>query len=243
MKNRFYELSVVGFDADDTLWHNEKYFQLSENNFADLLSEYSTRSNVRSAFLEVERRNLNYYGFGIKGFTLSMIETAINITDGRVPVTVIQQILELGREMLSQPLELLPSIRETVETLSSELKIILITKGDLLDQERKLAQSGLGDLFHGIEIVSNKSTEIYRRIFNQHGTGPKFGVMVGNSIRSDIVPALQAGAWAIHVPHIVEWEYEKQDPPINHPRFRQVSEFSEIIPMIRKICEEVSPNE
>ena len=228
-------LSVVGFDADDTLWQNEKYFRLSEDSFAGLLAEYSTRSDLRAHFLQTERRNLNFYGFGIKGFTLSMIETAVEITDGRVPVPVIRQIIELGREMLKHPVELLPGARETVETLSREMKVILVTKGDLLDQERKLAQSGLGEMFHGVEIVSDKTPELYRRIFHEYGDGPHSAMMVGNSVRSDIVPALEAGGWGVHVPHGLEWEFERQAPPHRHPRFRQLSDLCDVVPFVQDI--------
>ena len=228
-------LSVIGFDADDTLWHNEKFFKLSQQNFCEMLSEFSTRSDVQKAFLAIERRNLKYYGFGIKGFILSMIETAIDITDGRAPVAVLQGIIELGREMLSHPIELLPGVRETIKALSREFKIVLITKGDLLDQERKLAQSGLGDLFDGIEIASDKNVDLYHQVFGQYCDGAEFAMMVGNSIKSDINPALQAGAWAIYVPHDFEWEYEKQEPPQKHPRFHQVSSFQELIPKVKEI--------
>lgn len=228
-------LAIVGFDADDTLWQNEKFFQLSEENFAELLSEFSTRKNVRDCFLATERKNLGHYGFGVKGFTLSMIESAIDITDGRVPVAVISELLNLGREMLKHPIELLPGARETIEVVSQTAKVVLITKGDLLDQERKLAQSGLGDLFDGIEIVSDKTAENYARIFRKYRVQTDSAMMVGNSIRSDILPVLEVGGWGVYVPHGLEWDFEKDDPPSQHPRFRQLKKISQVIDLVRDL--------
>ena len=227
-------LSTIGFDADDTLWHNERFFTLTQDHFADLLAEYTERENLMARLLEAERRNLPHYGFGIKGFTLSMIETAIEVTQGRVPASVIQQFLDAGRDMLSHSIELLPDVEKTIETLRHEYKIIVITKGDLLDQERKLAQSGLRELFHGIEIVSAKTPETYTRIFSQHGTGPDQGLMVGNSMASDVVPMIAAGGWGIHVPYGVTWAIEDAPTPAHH-KFHEIYSLDALPDLIQNI--------
>jgi len=219
-------LTTIGFDADDTLWHNERFFRLTQDRFAELLADHAPRGDLDAALLAAERRNLGQYGFGIKGFVLSMIETAIEVTDDRVPASVIRELLDAGREMLAHPIELLPHAREAVEAAAARFRVVLITKGDLLDQERKLAQSGLGDLFHAVEIVSDKTPEVYARIFVRHGSGADRAAMVGNSLKSDVIPVLQAGGWGVHVPHGLIWEMEHADAPEGHPRFRALPDLS-----------------
>jgi putative hydrolase of the HAD superfamily len=179
---------TIAFDADDTLWENEQFFQSSKDSFTEMLASYVEPDHLQQKLTAAEMRNLARYGYGIKGFTLSMIETAIEVTDSRVPTSTIAAILKMGREMLDHPIELLPHVRECLETLGSEPDIILITKGDLLHQEQKLAQSGLGDYFDAVEIVSEKTPEIYQRIFARRDR-PR-AMMVGNSMRSDILPAM-----------------------------------------------------
>ena len=221
-------LTMIGFDADDTLWHNEHYFVLTQDRFADLLRDHTAPDTLMDRLLVAERRNIPHYGFGIKGFTLSMIETAIDVTDGKVPAPVIAEILDAGREMLSHPVDLLPHAQETLEALQGRYKLVLITKGDLMDQERKLALSGLRDMFDGIEIVSDKTPATYTRIFNQFGDGAERGMMVGNSMKSDVVPMVDAGGWGIHVPHGQTWALEHADAPDHAPRFRQIADLSEL---------------
>ncbi len=225
-------ISTIGLDADDTLWQSEQFFKLTEGHFVDLLSGFVEKDHLRERLFEAEKKNLEFYGFGIKGFTLSMVETAIEVTGGKVPASVIENILAAGREMLRHPIIPLPDVRETLEQLSTSFDLVLITKGDLFDQERKLAQSGLGELFKAVEIVSDKSAQTYQRIFDRHGEGPARAVMVGNSLRSDIVPALDAGAWGVFIPHALTWAHEHADSPIDHPRFRQADRFNEIIDLI-----------
>jgi len=217
-------LTTIAFDADDTLWHNKRFFAMTQAHFAELLADYTDQGALMERLLAAERRNLPHYGFGIKGFTLSIVETAIEVTDGKVPGSVIAQLLEAGREMLSHPVELLPHARETVARLSSQYRVLLITKGDLLDQERKLAQSGLGDLFDGVEIVSSKNRNTYERIFAQHGDGAAQGLMIGNSMASDVVPMIDAGGWGVHVPHGLTWAVEHAEVPDN-PRFRETADL------------------
>jgi len=219
------KLTTIGFDADDTLWQNEQFFRMTEKRFAALLAGHGDHAHIAARLLEAERRNLAIYGFGIKGFTLSMIETAVEITRGEVPGSVVAEILAAGREMLSHPIEPLPHARETVEKLAGSYRLVLITKGDLFDQERKLAASGLGDHFEAVEVVSDKSAAVYDRLFRRHGSGPEAAMMVGNSLASDIVPALAVGAWGVHVPSGFNWELDAHDEPIGNPRFRRIADL------------------
>lgn len=222
------KLSTIGFDADDTLWQNEQFFRMAENHFVSLLADHGEEAHLKARLLEAEKRNLGAYGFGIKGFTLSMVETAIEVTDGNVPARVIEQILVAGREMLSHPIETLPHVHDTLEALAGRYRLVLITKGDLFDQERKLAQSGLGDFFDAVEIVSDKSRPTYERIFARHGDGPARSMMVGNSLKSDVVPAIDAGSWGVYVPHDLTWVYEHVDEPVGATRFRKLPHLGEL---------------
>jgi putative hydrolase of the HAD superfamily len=228
-------LTTVGLDADDTLWQSEQFFKLTEARFAELLAAYAEGADLKARLLQAEIRNLQFYGFGTKSFVLSMIETAIEVTHGQVPAPIIREILGAGREMLSHPILPLPQVRETLEELGRSFRLVLITKGDLFDQERKLAQSGLGEFFDGIEIVSDKTPQTYKRIFDRHGEGPERAVMVGNSLKSDIVPAIAAGCWGVFIPHELTWTLEHEAAPIHHPRFKQLNAFNELHEFIAKI--------
>lgn len=228
-------LTTIGFDADDTLWQNETWFRLTQDRFLQALASHADPQHLRERLEAAERRNLAYYGFGVKGFTLSMIETAVEVTDGRVPASVIADLIALGRELLEHPMELLPQVRGTVSALSAEFRLVLITKGDLLHQERKLAQSGLGDLFHGVEIVSDKTETTYRQAFSRHGTGADQAMMVGNSLKSDVLPALSAGAWAVHVPHDLEWSFEAAPVPTGHRRFHAIPDLGELPDLVGRV--------
>lgn len=234
MSNR--PVSVIGFDADDTLWQNEQYYKLTESHFRGLLSEFAEGEHVSERLLEAEKRNLAHYGFGIKGFTLSMIETALEITEGRAPSSVISEILGIGRDLLSHPVECLPHARDALEALSGKYFLVLITKGDLFDQERKLAQSGLGDYFDAVEIVSDKTATTYRRIFGKHGEGPERSMMIGNSLKSDIVPAIAAGAWGVFVPHELTWVLEHVDKPEEAPRFREIPDLGHVPDLVMSLA-------
>jgi putative hydrolase of the HAD superfamily len=221
-------LTTIGFDADDTLWQNESFFRLTQDRFQALLADHAAPGHLAERLEAAERRNLGHYGFGVKGFTLSMIETAIEVTGARVPASVIAEIIAAGREMLEHPIELLPHARATVTALAARHRVLLITKGDLLDQERKLAQSGLGDLFAAVEIVSHKTEAAYRTIFARHGTGADQAMMVGNSLKSDVIPALDAGAWGVHVPHGLTWALEVAEPPTDHRRFHVIDQLGQL---------------
>ncbi len=185
--------------------------------------------------LDAEKRNLGRYGYGVKGFTLSMIETAIEVTDSRVPASVIKDLIEAGQMMLSYPIELLPHAQAAVTAVAQDYHVVLITKGDLLDQERKLAQSGLGDLFDGVEIVSDKTPEVYAEIFNRHGHDPSQVMMIGNSMRSDVLPVLETGGWASFVPHGLVWDHEHAEPPNDHPKYLEIDDLGALAALIKSL--------
>jgi putative hydrolase of the HAD superfamily len=228
-------ITTIGFDADDTLWQNEAFFRITQDRFSALLSDYTDAAPLHARLLEAERRNLGHYGFGIKGFMLSMIETAIEVTEARVPSSVIAEILAAGQEMLAHPIELLPEAEETVRALSESHTLVLITKGDLLDQERKLAQSGLGEMFDAVEIVSDKKAAVYTRAFSTHGNGAEAAMMIGNSMKSDVLPAIEAGAWGVFVPHGLTWELEHAKAPDAAPRVRELESLGGVLDLLAQI--------
>jgi len=201
-------LDVIAFDADDTLWHNEVLYTRTEEQFQRLLAPYHQNGRAMEELLATEMQNLRYYGYGIKSFTLSMIETAIRLTGNKVKGTEIQEIIRLAKEMMLAPVELLDHVAEVVAELSQAYKLMIITKGDLFDQERKLARSGLATHFHYVEIVSEKSAEIYRALLAKHQIAPERFLMVGNSLRSDILPVAALGGHAVHVPYHTTWAHE-----------------------------------
>ncbi len=216
-------ITTVGIDADDTLWHCESLFRLSHARFLDLLSEHGDPEKIEAQLLAVEKRNLRVYGYGAKGFTLSMIETALEVTDGAVDTRVIREILAVGRQMLTEPIEPLPGVEHALAELSKRYRLVLITKGDLLHQEQKLASSGLGDYFVAVEIVSEKDADTYRRVFDRYGTGAAQAVMAGNSMKSDILPALEAGCWGALIPYPLVWSHEAADAPVGHERYVELA--------------------
>jgi len=202
-------IEVIGLDGDDTLWHSEGEFSVSEEMFRSLLAPYvHSGIDLDARLIERERANLQLFGFGVKGFVLSMIETAIEVTDGRVGTSVIQTLIERGKEMLNHPVELLDGVADTVTLLAEQYRLILVTKGDLIHQEQKVARSGLGDHFDAVEIVSEKDETTYRRLLVRLGIAPERFVMVGNSVRSDVLPVLGIGARAVHVPYRLLWAHE-----------------------------------
>ena len=228
-------LTTICFDADDTLWHNERFFQLTQERFFEVLADHAEPDHLADRLLEAERRNLGHYGFGIKGFVLSMIETALDVTNDKVPGEVIRALVSAGQEMLSHPIELLPGAFETIEALAPQYDLILITKGDLLDQERKLAQSGFGEMFDGVEIVSDKTVAVYRAVFERRRIAADTALMVGNSLKSDVIPVLEAGGWGVHVPHGLTWALEAADTPKAHPKFRRIEDLFGLLSVIREI--------
>ena len=234
-------LTTIGFDADDTLWHHEQYFRMTTDRFAALLADYAAPDHLQQRLLAAEHRNLRHYGFGVKGFVLSMIETALEVTASRVPAAVIKELLDAGREMLAHPIDLLPHVETAVSALAADYRLVLITKGDLIDQERKLAQSGLGDRFDAIEIVSDKSEQTYRAVFSRHGTGADQAMMVGNSLKSDVIPALSAGSWAVHVPSALIWALDHAEPPASSPRFHSIADLGALPSLVAAVQAGVIP--
>jgi putative hydrolase of the HAD superfamily len=228
-------ITTVGLDADDTLWHNESLFRLTQDRFGALMADLVEPEVLSAKLAEVERRNLSLYGYGVKGFTLSMIETAMELTGAQAPGHTIADILAAGRELLAHPVEPLPGVAEALAELSRDYRLVLITKGDLLHQEQKLAASGLGDLFAAVEIVSEKDASTYETVFARHGSGAARAAMCGNSLRSDVLPALEAGAYAAHVPYPVTWAHELADPPTGHPRFAELPSISQLPAWVRDL--------
>ncbi len=199
---------VVGFDGDDTLWHSETRFHVTQREFRDLIQRHAPDADVDTRLAEMEMKNLAIYGYGVKSFTLSMLETAIELTQGRIPASDLEVILGWGKRMLMEPTELLIGVEDTLRGLSERYDMLLITKGDLFDQESKLARSGLGNLFLGVEILTEKNVDTYRGIFQRRAMKPEDFAMVGNSLRSDVVPVVEIGGHAVHIPYEVTWHHE-----------------------------------
>lgn len=211
-------IDTIAFDGDDTLWHNESLFSMTQERFRALLAHAADPETIDRRLLEAERANLRVYGYGIKGFVLSMIETAVDLTDGRIAGRDIQTLIDFGKAMLEHPVDLLDGVAEVTAALAPTHRLLLITKGDLFDQESKIARSGLAERFAAVEIVSEKDPETYRRVLDRHGVDPARFVMVGNSVRSDILPVLAIGGHAVHVPYHLTWAHEEAEPPAENYR-------------------------
>ena len=228
---------VIGFDADDTLWHNEIIFERVHERYRALLARYHDAKTVDGTLLATEKRNLELYGYGVKGFTLCAIETAIALTEGKIGASEIDGILVLGREMLAHPVELLEGVADVVSELAKKHTLLLITKGDLRDQERKLAKSGLAGRFHLVEIVSEKDRSTYETIFRRHAITPDRFLMVGNSLKSDILPVLALGGAGAHVPYHLTWAHERvEELPTADGRFFQLKTMRELPGVVRALA-------
>jgi putative hydrolase of the HAD superfamily len=222
-------ISTIAFDADDTLWHNERVFIGAKEKYKCLLAQYHAPDWIEQRLDATESRNIRHFGYGVKGFTLSMIETAVELTEGRITGTEIQDIIGYARDMLESPIEILKGVPEAVEELSASHRLIVITKGDLFDQEAKISRSGLGDYFREVEIVSEKTVAVYEKITKRHGIDLSSFVMVGNSLRSDILPVVQLGGRAVHVPYETEWFHERVDESeLEGREFARISDLSEL---------------
>ena len=222
-------IRIIGFDADDTLWHNESIFERAQERYRLLLAKYHPAAEVNRALFATEMRNLRLYGYGIKGFMLSATETAIELTRGAVSAAEIREIIALGQDMLAHPVELLPDIGEIVPALARDFRLVLITKGDLHDQERKIAESGLAAHFHAVEILSEKDGPAYERVLRRHGVAHAEFAMVGNSLKSDILPVLALGGAGVHVPYHLTWQHEHiEASPTDQPRFRRIGRLAEL---------------
>lgn len=223
-------IDTIAFDGDDTLWHNESLFSMTQDRFRALLAHAVDPADIDRRLLEAERANLRVYGYGIKGFVLSMIETAVDLTDGRIGGRDIQSLIDFGKAMLDHPVDLLDGVAEVVEALSGRHRLLLITKGDLFDQESKIARSGLAERFDAVEIVSEKDPDTYRRVLDRHGVEPGRFVMVGNSVRSDVLPVLAVGGHAVHVPYAITWAHEEAAPPTEN--YRRIDRLRDLPPLL-----------
>ena len=227
---------VLGFDADDTLWHNENIFEHTHHRYRELLARFHDAATVERTLFATEMRNLELYGYGVKGFTLSAIETAIELTEGRISADEIQRLIALGKDMLAHPVELLEGVEETLVELGARHRLLLITKGDLRDQERKLAKSRLAPRFRQVEIVSEKDETTYRGIFQRHGVEPARFVMIGNSLKSDILPVLALGGVGVHVPYRLTWAAERvAEVPWAEGRFFRISSMRELAGVVEAV--------
>jgi putative hydrolase of the HAD superfamily len=229
MDLNFEGITTIGFDADDTLWVNETYFRNAEAEFASLLESYETKNTIDQELFKTEMRNLELYGYGIKGFMLSMIESALELSNQRVSQETIGRILELGKGMISHKLELLDGVEEVLEALSPKFRLLVLTKGDLLDQERKLERSGLIDYFHHVEVLSDKKERNYGRLLEHLEIEVGEFLMVGNSLKSDVLPILNIGARAVHVPFHTTWAHEEVHPKEHENRHLTLSKLTDIL--------------
>src|SRR5437762_9917368 len=227
---------VVGFDGDDTLWHSETRFHVTQGEFRELLQRHVPEADADARLAEMEMKNLSIYGYGVKSFTLSMLETAIELTAGRIPTSDLEVILGWGKRMLMEPTKLLDGVEKTLRDLGGRYDLLLITKGDLFDQESKLARSGLGELFLGVEILSEKNEDTYRGVFQRRGINAADFVMVGNSLRSDVVPVVSLGGRAVHIPYEVTWQHE-HIPEDEMPKegWRRIASIAELPAILEEI--------
>ncbi len=223
---------IIAFDADDTLFVNEPYFQETEHKFCDLMSDYLSHQGLSQELFKIEIQNLDLYGYGIKGYVLSMIEAAMKISNNTHSMEVIEKIIQYGKELLEKPIELLDGVEDTLKTLHGKYKLVVATKGDLKDQRSKLHRSGLGKYFHHIEVMSDKQEVDYTDLLKRLEIDPSDFIMIGNSLKSDVLPVLNIGGHAIHIPFHTTWEHEKIDHTIEHPNFRTVEKISDILPFI-----------
>jgi putative hydrolase of the HAD superfamily len=235
-------IRAIGFDGDDTLWHTESLYTMTEQHFQELLSPYMSADTVKARLYETEMRNLALFGYGMKGFILSMIETALEVSERQIDAAGIQAILDSGRSMLARPVEPIDHVERVLAELSQRYRLLLITKGDLFDQERKLAQTNLNRLFDHISIVSNKDEDAYERVLARSSVEVSEFAMVGNSVRSDVLPVVRLGGYAIHVPYHVTWAHEEDvagDRPAE--RFRQVDSIAEVPRALSELASEAGP--
>ena len=225
-------LKVIAFDADDTLFVNEPYFQETEQKFCALMSDYLSEQGLSQELFKTEVDNLHLYGYGIKGYTLSMIEAALKISNNTLSVEAIERIIVFGKELLQRPIELLDGAEETLKALQGKYKLVVATKGDLKDQRRKLHDSGLGAYFHHIEVMSDKQEKDYSDLLNRLEIKPKEFFMIGNSLKSDVLPVLGIGGYAAHVPYHTTWEHEKINHKVEHPNFRTLEKISDLLEIL-----------
>lgn len=222
-------ISVIAFDADDTLWVNEPYFREAEHNFSEMLSEFLPPHDVERVLLKTEINNIGTFGYGVKSFMLSMIETAIDISNGQITSEDIKNIIQIGRTQLAKPVEILDGVEDVLKSLQGKYRLVMATKGDLMEQQTKLIKSGLEKYFHHIEIVSEKREEEYQKLVRHLDIPAEEFLMIGNSLKSDIIPVLNIGGHGFHIPFHTTWEYEKVDAQVDHPNFKKLEHVSEVL--------------
>lgn len=225
-------IKIIAFDADDTLWDNEPLFQNVEKELCELLSEYADMQHISATLFDIEMNNMKIYGYGAKAFTLSMIEAALKLSDNRIPASTIDKIIEKGKYLLNMPIQLLDGVEDTLSVLSKKYKLIVATKGDLLDQQRKLERSGIAAYFDHVEIMSDKTDKEYKKMVSSLNTSPEHILMVGNSLKSDIYPPLAIGMYAAYVPYHTMWKHEVVDENIDNDRFFRIESVSQISHLI-----------
>lgn len=223
---------TIAFDADDTLWHNEPYFDEAQAKFCELFQDFASKQEILQLILNHQVTNMPLYGFGIKAFTLSMIEAALELTNHQINGTIIEKIIAIGKDLLQKPVELLPNVTEVLEQLKGKYKLVVATKGDLKDQHRKLHDSGLGPYFHHIEVMSDKTDLDYNKMLHRLECEPKDFIMIGNSLKSDVLPVLNIGGTGIHIPYHTTWEYEKIDFEIQHENFKSISNLTDLFEIL-----------
>jgi putative hydrolase of the HAD superfamily len=227
-------LKVIAFDADDTLFVNEPYFQETEHKFCALMSDYLSQQGLSQELFRVEIQNLDLYGYGIKGYILSMIEAAMKISNNTISIEIIEKILEYGKELLQKPIELLDGVEETLAQLHGKYKLIVATKGDLKDQQSKLHRSGLGHYFHHIEVMADKQELNYEKLLKRLEINAEEFFMIGNSLKSDVLPVLAIGGHAVHIPFHTTWEHEKVSHKVEHPNFKTLEKITDVLPILLK---------
>jgi putative hydrolase of the HAD superfamily len=224
---------IIAFDADDTLWHNEPYFDEAQARFCKLFQDFASSQEILGLILNHQVKNLPIYGFGIKAFTLSMIETALKITDNNISGKGIEQIITIGKDLLQKPVELMPNVETVLQELHGKYKLVMATKGDLKDQHRKLHDSGIGHYFHHIEVLSDKTELDYEKMLGRLDIKAKDFLMIGNSLKSDVLPIINLGGYGIHVPYATTWEYEKIDFEIEHENFIALNNIEEVLNILK----------
>jgi putative hydrolase of the HAD superfamily len=225
-------IKVIAFDADDTLWVNEPYFQEAEKKFCELLEDYLPHHTVSQELFKTEMQNLPLYGYGVKGFMLCMIETALKVSNNTLNIQIIEKAIEIGKEQLNRPIELLDGVEDVLNALKGKYRLVVATKGDLLDQERKLKKSGIEHYFHHIEIMSEKQEADYRKLIRHLDIQPDQFMMLGNSLKSDILPVLAIGGHGIHIPYHTTWTHEKVEHNVEHAQFRNIECIKDVIPLL-----------
>lgn len=225
---------IIAFDADDTLWHNEPYFDEAQAKFCELFADYASKQEILQLILSHQVKNLPLYGFGIKAFTLSMIDSALELTNDQISGQGIKKIIAIGRDLLQKPVELLPEVEDVLQQLKGKYKLVVATKGDLKDQHRKLHDSGIGHYFHHIEVMSDKKELDYEKMLGRLDTKPEDFIMIGNSLKSDVLPVLNIGGHGYHIAYHTTWEYEKIDFEIEHNNFKSLEKISDVLPILLK---------